>query len=77
MFIEMVCSCEAALHLDAEGADDSVWFLVFRFANAHVSCGYMTEAVSEEARPESRPDEPRPAKKRLIKPRREDTDEGP
>lgn len=70
MFVEMMCGgCESSFSLTTETSDndDSGWFLVYRFANAHTACNYMTSAVSEEV------EEPR--KKRLIKPRREDDDE--
>lgn len=71
----MVCTCEATFHIDSSENEESAWFLVFRFANAHVSCGYMTEAQSDEARG-SLTETPRPRpKKRLIKPRRDDDDE--
>ena len=68
MFVEMACACEASLSIDAE-SEEPVWFLVFRFANQHVACGYMTAAQSND-------DEPvRVFKKRIIKPRRDDEEE--
>ena len=70
MYVEMTCACEASLMLDDENTD-SIWFMVFRFANAHVECGYMTKAVSDE------PGEAKVTKKRVIKPRRDDDDEEP
>lgn len=75
MFVEMVCTCEATFHIDSTENEESAWFLVFRFANAHVSCGYMTDARSDDDRvSEARPAKP---KKRIIKPRRDDEDEEP
>lgn len=64
MYVEMQCTCEAGLTLDSDADTvDSVWALAFRFANAHVQCGYMTPGVSAES-------EPAPIKKRVVKPRR-------
>lgn len=51
MFVEMICSCEGTLHLDVsedDGPKDSVWMLIYRFANAHTLCGYMTPGTSPE-----------------------------
>lgn len=65
MYVEMVCSCEATLHLDMgeeDGAIDSIWMLTYRFANAHIHCGYMTPGTSPEAEEVT--------KKRAGKPRR-------
>lgn len=77
MFVEMVCACEATFHIDSSENEESAWFLVFRFANAHVGCGYMTEAQSDEAKAQtsSEPSVTARPKKRLIKPRRDDEDE--
>lgn len=66
MHVEMTCACEASFCIDAE-QEETVWFLVFRFANQHVACGYMTSASTEDE----------VAKKRLIKPRREVDQEEP
>jgi hypothetical protein len=63
MHVEMTCNCEATLILETEESTESVWLLVFRFANAHVSCGYMTTGEAPESEAET-------TKKRLIKPRR-------
>lgn len=70
MHVELVCSCEGTLILDTEEATESVWLLVFRFANAHVACGYMTASDAPESELET-------TKKRVIKPRRtpEETEE--
>lgn len=71
MFVQMVCSCESELSVDTEDNQNSLWFLVFRFANAHVACGYMTDGTSDDEPGASTP------KKRIIKPRRSDPPEEP
>lgn len=39
----MICKCEASFSIDSEGEnDDAVWHLVWRFANSHVNCGFIT-----------------------------------
>jgi hypothetical protein len=63
MHVEMICSCEGTLIMETEDSTESVWLLVFRFANAHISCGYMTTGEAPESEAET-------TKKRLIKPRR-------
>ena len=63
MRVEMICSCEGTLILETDEPDESVWLLVFRFANAHTKCGYMTTGDV----PDSELDI---TKKRVIKPRR-------
>lgn len=63
MHVEMVCSCEGSLILETDEDSESVWLLVFRFANAHVGCGYMTAGDVPGAEVET-------TKKRVIKPRR-------
>src|SRR4051812_44914311 len=48
--VEMVCSCEAMINITIDGGDTTPgWFLVYRFANAHVDCGYMTGGSSDKA----------------------------
>lgn len=48
MFAEVHCSCEGSFQVDSEW-DESVWMMLYRFADAHVSCGYMTERSDGEA----------------------------
>lgn len=67
MRVEMLCACEASFSLDSD-QEDTAWFMVFRFANQHVACGYMTAASTED---ESAP------KKRIIKGRRDDAEQEP
>jgi len=43
--MEMVCSCEAMISITSDDANDHtpIWYMVYRFADAHVSCEYVTE----------------------------------
>lgn len=45
------CTCGAHLSLDSEDEESSgpIWMLTFRFANAHVRCGYMTSGLSPDS----------------------------
>jgi hypothetical protein len=45
------CTCGAHLALDSEDEEYSgpIWMLTFRFANAHVRCGYMTSGLSPDS----------------------------
>jgi hypothetical protein len=43
---EMACACEASFCIDAE-QEETVWFMVIRFANQSVQFGYLTSASSE------------------------------
>lgn len=46
MFVEMSCSCGAAIQL--EGAEDTFTLLMAtRFADAHVKCGFMTTTKAD------------------------------
>jgi len=43
MYAEMICKCESSFSIDFEGeADDAAWHLIWRFANAHTSCGFVS-----------------------------------
>ena len=43
MYVEMACNCEASFTVDSDGDNnESLWTLAWRFANAHVHCGFVT-----------------------------------
>lgn len=43
MFFELVCSCSATFHMEAdEDESTAAWLFAHRFVNAHAKCGYMT-----------------------------------
>lgn len=43
MFVELQCGfCESSLQMDSEW-EESVWLMVYRFADAHVNCGSFTD----------------------------------
>lgn len=43
MFAEITCGkCESNIQFDSEW-EESVWMIVYRFANAHVACGSFSE----------------------------------
>jgi len=49
MYAEMICNCASSLSIDsAGGAEDATWHLIWRFVNAHVSCGFASSGKSEE-----------------------------
>lgn len=49
MFVEMSCSCSAAISVDVEAElDDAGWLLASRFAAAHVNCGFVSPLLEEE-----------------------------
>lgn len=50
MSVEFVCSCEAAFNISTDEDAQPVWYLAYRFADAHVSCGYMTEPRKDPSR---------------------------
>jgi hypothetical protein len=53
MYVEMVCVCTASFSIDSDEDNyDPVWHLTYRFANAHVNCGYLTPGVSQESEEE-------------------------
>ena len=41
MYVNLECSCEAMLQIDSDWVD-STWMMIYRFADAHVTCGFMT-----------------------------------
>lgn len=48
MFIELSCSCSAAIQIDVEKSrEEAAWLLINRFANAHVSCGFISPLLEE------------------------------
>ena len=47
MFAEVHCACEGALQIDSDW-DESVWMMLYRFADAHVTCGFMTSRADGE-----------------------------
>jgi len=52
MFIEMTCSCTAAIQVELKEHQETMGLiLVNRFSNAHVGCGFMTEVPAEESKP--------------------------
>jgi hypothetical protein len=48
MYVEMVCNCECSLTVEPDGNYESAWALTWRFANAHVGCGFVTPNISPE-----------------------------
>ena len=49
MYVELVCSCEASFSIDSDGdANETVWALTWRFANAHVECGFISPSKPAE-----------------------------
>lgn len=64
MYVEMTCSCDSSFSFESdEESTDAVLALTFRFASAHVKCGFMTSGTSPEM--ENEPT----VKKRIIKPK--------
>jgi hypothetical protein len=59
MYCEMICSCEATLHVESEN-DDGIWMMALRFANAHSKCGYMT--------PNAEANDEQKTRRKIIKP---------
>lgn len=50
MYVNLICSCEAALEVDVPDGDESAgWALIMRFCNAHVGCGYVTPMEQVDA----------------------------
>jgi hypothetical protein len=48
MFLEMTCACGASIQMDGDN-DTAALLLSHRFAEAHVSCGFVTPVYSDEA----------------------------
>ena len=66
MYVEMICNCEASFSIDSDGENsESVWHLTWRFANAHVRCGFVTLGASSEVE-----EAPAQARKRVVKPKK-------
>jgi len=64
MYVEMSCKCESSFSIDSEGENsDAIWHLIWRFTNAHVSCGYVVGDKPIEEDNET-------FKKRSIRPRK-------
>jgi len=43
MYVEMACNCESSFTIESDGENnESLWTLAWRFANAHVGCGFVT-----------------------------------
>jgi hypothetical protein len=52
MFVELMCSCSAAITVDLEkGREDAGWLLVNRFTNAHVACGLVSPLLEQHDTP--------------------------
>lgn len=48
--VELVCgTCGSLMSLEDESSSESILSLAWRFANAHVDCGYVTPGTSPEA----------------------------
>lgn len=48
MFIEVACSCTAAIQFEVDkGKEDAAWLFLNRFANAHVECGFVSPLFEE------------------------------
>jgi len=48
VYIELSCSCSAAIQIDVEKSrEEAAWLFVNRFANAHVSCGFILPLLEE------------------------------
>jgi hypothetical protein len=55
MSIGLTCACEGHFSAEVDGDDTTgVWYLVYRFADAHVKCGYMTPPAVADEEPEER-----------------------
>ena len=64
MYAEMICKCESSFSIDFEDDnEDAAWHLIWRFANAHAACGYVSPGKPSKEDNET-------FKKRPIKPRR-------
>lgn len=49
MSMEMVCTCEAMISITTDADDNTpIWYMVYRFADAHVGCNYVTERVTDK-----------------------------
>lgn len=70
--IEMNCGvCDSFLGLDDEAEDSTpVWFLVYRFADAHSVCGYMTRAKTDGETGQSIDVKPTPPVRRVSRSKR-------
>jgi len=55
MYIELSCSCAAAIQVDVDvHREDAALLLVNRFTTAHVQCGFMTPLLEELPNPKKR-----------------------
>jgi len=54
MYAELICHCGSLFNMDLTGVSDAelyvdqVWTLVWRFANAHIRCGFITSGASAD-----------------------------
>ena len=48
MKFDMVCACGASITVEVLDDENTLggWMFIHRFANAHISCGYVTEYES-------------------------------
>ena len=52
MYAELICQCGSSFNMDlstvsdADVYADQVWTFVWRFANAHIRCGYFVSGAS-------------------------------
>lgn len=76
MYVEMVCNCESSFTIDSDGENnDSLWTLAWRFANAHVSCGFVTFGDAPEGERETYASERIPPKKQAVEEEPSEDDE--
>lgn len=46
MFMELCCGfCESSIQLDSDW-EESCWLMVYRFADAHITCGTFTDRTA-------------------------------
>lgn len=41
-------SCESVFEIGTDDYEDSAWLMAFRFANAHVQCGFILPSANVE-----------------------------
>jgi hypothetical protein len=52
MYAELICQCGSSFNMDLAAVSDAdlyadqVWTFVWRFANAHIRCGYFVSGAS-------------------------------
>lgn len=76
MYVEMSCNCEASFVIDSDGDNnESLWTLAWRFANAHISCGFVTFGDAPEGERETYASEHIHPKKQILDDQTEEDEE--